>query len=321
MPSLKDLKNRIKSVKNTQKITKAMKMVAAAKLRRAKEQAEAARPYAEAMEQMVASLAASQRNEEMKNGGNEEKDNSSILQFLNSSHPLLSGNGKDQVHLVIVATASRGLCGGFNSSIVRAARRKIRERQAAGKTVKILCVGRKGYEQLALEFKNQIIGREDIKGKKLAYSDADAITTLLIEKFEAGEFDVAHIVYNKFKSAISQIVTWQQLIPLAVSSAQFAEKAIGSADRQLPTTNSPYDYEPSEEEILADLLPKNVGIQIYRALLENAASEQGARMSAMDNATRNAGDMIKKLNLKYNRTRQAAITKELIEIISGAEAV
>lgn len=291
MPSLKDLKNRIKSVKNTQKITKAMKMVAAAKLRRAKEAAEAARPYAEAMERMVGALASS-------------------VQEGTSAPPLLAGNGKNQVHLVIVATASRGLCGGFNSSIVRAARRKIRELQSQGKTVKIFCVGRKGYEQLALEFKNQIIGREEIKGKKLSFADADTIATLVTEKFEAGEFDVAHLVYNKFKSVISQIVTWQQLVPLAIEAPQTKTSA-----------TVPYEYEPEEEAILANLLPKNLGIQIYKALLENAASEQGARMSAMDNATRNAGDMIKKLNLKYNRTRQAAITKELIEIISGAEAV
>lgn len=312
MPSLKDLKNRIKSVKNTQKITKAMKMVAAAKLRRAKEQAEAARPYAEAMEQMLSSLAASALQSakpphELEGGGGTELPGG---EHGSNLPKLLSGTGKNQTHLVIVATASRGLCGGFNSSIVRASRRKIRELQTSGKTVKILCVGRKGYEQLALEFKNQIIGREEIKNKKVGYSDADAIAKIVIEKFEAGEFDVAHIVYNKFKSAISQIVTWQQLVPLAFDpKEQSAQMA------------APYEYEPSEDEILIDLLPKNVGIQVYKALLENAASEQGARMSAMDNATRNAGDMIKRLNLKYNRTRQAAITKELIEIISGAEAV
>jgi F-type H+-transporting ATPase subunit gamma len=303
MPSLKDLKNRIKSVKNTQKITKAMKMVAAAKLRRAKEQAEAARPYAEAMERIVSAIAAS-----MPQGM--------------QGPPLLSGTGKDNVHLVVVATASRGLCGGFNSSIVRAARRKIRELQAAGKTVKILCVGRKGYEQLQLEYKNQIIGREEIKGKKLSFADADAIAKLVTEKFESGEFDVAHLVYNRFKSVISQIVTWQQLIPLSgewrVTSDEKEKTSLATHHSPLAT---PYEYEPDEETILAELLPRNLGIQIYKALLENAASEQGARMSAMDNATRNAGDMIKRLNLKYNRTRQAAITKELIEIISGAEAV
>jgi F-type H+-transporting ATPase subunit gamma len=311
MPSLKDLKNRIKSVKNTQKITKAMKMVAAAKLRRAKEAAEAARPYSEAMEAMLANLAASALQSarpphDLEGGGGTELPGGEHGVNLPK---LLSGSGKNKTHLVIVATASRGLCGGFNSSIVRAARRKIRELQAAGKTVKILCVGRKGYEQLALEYKGQIIGREEIKGKKLSFADADAVATLVTEKFEAGEFDVAHIVYNKFKSVISQIVTWQQLVPLAFEAPK------------TDATTAPYEYEPDEETILAELLPKNLGIQIYKALLENAASEQGARMSAMDNATRNAGDMIKRLNLKYNRTRQAAITKELIEIISGAEAV
>ncbi len=287
MPSLKDLKNRIKSVKSTQKITKAMKMVAAAKLRRAKEQAENARPYSEALAHMLSSLAA---------GVPEGKGMS----------PLFSGTGKNDTHLVIVATADRGLCGAFNSSIVRAARKKIRELQGQGKTVKIFCVGRKGFEQLQMEFKNLIVGKQELKVKKLSYSDAENVAHAVVEKFDAGEFDVVTIVYNTFKSAISQIVTWQQLIPLEISASQAA---------------TPYDYEPSEEAILADLLPRNLGVQIYKALLENAASEQGARMSAMDNATRNAGEMIKKLNLKYNRTRQATITKELIEIISGAEAV
>jgi F-type H+-transporting ATPase subunit gamma len=318
MPSLKDLKNRIKSVKSTQKITKAMKMVAAAKLRRAKEAAEAARPYSVAMERLLVSLAASQRNEEMKNWGTEEKGDSSIPQFLNSSHPLLSGTGKNNTHLVIVATGDRGLCGGFNSSIVRAARRKIRELQVQGKTVKLMCVGRKGAEQLQLEFSKLIVHKSELAKKKIGYGDAQAISTLVAEKFAAGEFDVAHIVYNTFKSAISQVVTWQQLIPLLVAS----DSSLGNASGERRATNDiPYDYEPEEGEILADLLPRNLGVQIYRALLENAASEQGARMSAMDNATRNAGEMIKKLNLKYNRTRQASITKELIEIISGAEAV
>ncbi len=291
MPSLKDLKVRIKSVKSTQKITKAMKMVAAAKLRRAKDAAEAARPYAEAMERMVASLAASAAS-----SGNAPK--------------LLAGTGKDDVHLVIVATSDRGLCGAFNSSIVRAARRKIRELQASGKTVKILCVGRKGYEQLQLEFGKLIEDKITIKSRRVGYADAEEISSLVLEKFEAGEFDVAHIVYNRFKSAIAQTVTWQQLVPLALDANQANNVAA-----------APYDYEPEESEILVELLPRNMGVQVFRALLENAASEQGARMTAMDNATRNAGDMIKKLNLKYNRTRQAAITKELIEIISGAEAV
>ena len=290
MPSLKDLKVRIKSVKSTQKITKAMKMVAAAKLRRAKDAAEAARPYAEAMERMVSSLAISAAT-----SGNAPR--------------LMAGTGKDDVHLVIVATSDRGLCGAFNSSIVRATRRKVRELMVAGKTVKILCVGRKGYEQLQLEFGKQIIDRMSIKSRRVGYADAEEISSLIMEKFEAGEFDVAHIVYNHFKSAIAQTVTWQQLIPLNVVANETAVAA------------TPYEYEPEEGEILVDLLPRNMGVQVFRALLENAASEQGARMTAMDNATRNAGDMIKKLNLKYNRTRQAAITKELIEIISGAEAV
>jgi F-type H+-transporting ATPase subunit gamma len=300
MPSLKDLKVRIKSVRSTQKITKAMKMVAAAKLRRAKEAAEAARPYTEAMERLVTSLAAS-------------------LPPGSDASPLLTGTGKDDTHLVIVATSDRGLCGGFNSTIVRAARRKIRELQGAGKKVKLLCVGRKGFEQLQLEFGKLVIGRPDIKSKKLAYSDAEGVAKLVIEKFQAGEFDVAHIVYNKFKSAISQTVTWQQLIPLDLTSHKLA--LVGGTDVKNAIPPTPYECEPDEKEILAELLPKNLSVQIYRALLENAASEQGARMTAMDNATRNAGDMIKRLNLKYNRTRQAAITKELIEIISGAEAV
>lgn len=297
MPSLKDLKNRIKSVKSTQKITKAMKMVAAAKLRRAREQAEAARPYAVALEKMVRSLASS-----VPEGAEGPK--------------LLSGTGRNQTQLLIIATSDRGLCGGFNSTLVRASRRHIRNLQAEGKTVKLLFVGRKGYEQLHAEFASLIVGKLDVLKKKMTYADAEIVVEDVLSRFDAGEFDVATIVYNKFKSAISQEVTWQQLVPLAVSS----EKS-DSANRQSPTANASYDYEPEEHEILADLLPKNLGVQIYRALLENSASEQGARMTAMDNATRNAGEMIKKLNLKYNRTRQASITKELIEIISGAEAV
>lgn len=292
MPSLKDLKNRIKSVKSTQKITKAMKMVAAAKLRRAREQAEASRPYAEAMERVLSAVASNQKQ--------------------TAASPLLVGTGSDSTHLIVVATSDRGLCGGFNSSIVRAVRRKVRELQAAGKTVKLLFIGRKGYEQLNYEFKSLIVGKSELPKKKIGFSDADTVAQDLIKRLEAGEFDVAHIVYNKFKSAISQVVTFQQIIPLDVKNTQHSA---------LSTHNSSYEYEPSEAEILADLLPKNLGVQVYNAMLENAASEQGARMTAMDNATRNAGEMIKKLSLKYNRTRQAAITKELIEIISGAEAV
>jgi len=290
MPSLKDLKNRVKSVKSTQKITKAMKMVAAAKLRRAREQAEASRPYAEAMEAMLAALASS-----INEGA--------------QAPALLSGSGKSDVQLLVVATSDRGLCGAFNGSIVRAVRRRVRELQMHGVTVKLLCIGRKGYEQLSGEFGAFIIGRQELPKKRISYTDADALAKQLIERFELGEFDQAHIVYNQFRSAISQIVTFQQLIPLAIDTNAAAAPDVT------------YEYEPDEEEILADLLPKNLGVQLYKALLENAASEQGARMTAMDNATRNAGDMIKKLNLKYNRTRQAAITKELIEIISGAEAV
>lgn len=271
-------------------------MVAAAKLRRAKEAAENARPYAEAMERTVTSLAAATT------AGN--------------GPALLAGNGKEQVHLVVVATSDRGLCGGFNTSIVKATRVKVRELLAQSKTVKLLCVGRKGPDQLKAEFGSLIIKRKSFAGK-LSYADAEEISSFLTEQYEAGAFDVAHIVYNHFHSAISQKVTWRQLIPLAVGSEQVAD----SADRQLQTANTPYDYEPEQEEILATLLPRNIGVQVFKALLENAASEQGARMSAMDNATRNAGDMIKRLQLKYNRTRQAAITKELIEIISGAEAV
>jgi len=300
MPSLKDLKNRIKSVKSTQKITKAMKMVAAAKLRRAKEAAEAARPYAQALEAMLANLA-------------------SGAQRTGDGRSLLAGTGKDDVRLVIVATSDRGLCGAFNSSIVRATRKRVRELLAAGKTVKLYCVGRKGAEQLHIEFGRLMVAKKTEVGKRrLAYTDAETIALDVIQRFEAGEFDVAEVVYNRFKSAIAQVVTWQRLVPLPVASSPLPENT-GNAQRA--TGNVPYEYEPDEEAVLADLLPHNIGVQLYKALLENAASEQGARMSAMDNATRNAGEMIKKLTLKYNRSRQAAITKELIEIISGAEAV
>lgn len=293
MASLKTLRVRIKSVKSTQKITKAMKMVAAAKLRRAQEQAQAARPYAERMETLVRSLATSV-------AGND------------NAPKLLIGNGRSNVHLVIAATSDRGLCGAFNSSITRAVRKRLREIHAAGGTPKLYCVGKKAYEHLNSEFGPIIVARKtDIGRRKLAYSDADAVAQDVMQRFEAGEFDSCTIVYNRFKSAISQIVTFQQLIPLPL------EEKTGETKVQA----APYEYEPSEEQILTELLPRNVSVQVYRALLENAASEQGARMSAMDSATRNAGEMIKKLTLVYNRTRQAAITKELIEIISGAEAV
>jgi len=294
MPSLKDLKVRINSVKNTQKITSAMKMVAAAKLRRAQGQAEAARPYAERMERVLGSLAASVAG----------KDNAPAL---------LAGTGKDQVHLLVVMTADRGLCGAFNSSIVRLARRLARELKGQGKTVKILTVGRKGRDQLRREFASDIVGSiEDVGKPKLTYGAAEKIAARIRQMFDAGEFDACTLVYNKFKSVITQIVTAQQLIPFAPGNA-----ANENADAQMAL----YEYEPDEESILAELLPRNIGMQVYRALLENAASEEGARMSAMDNATRNAGDMINRLTITYNRSRQAYITKELIEIISGAEAL
>jgi F-type H+-transporting ATPase subunit gamma len=294
MPSIKTLRLRINSVKSTQKITSAMKMVAAAKLRRAQQQAEAARPYAERMSRMLGSLATSLA------GGD-------------GVSPLLVGNGKDQVHLIVVATSDRGLCGAFNSSIVRGARVLIRQLLAEGKTVKILCVGRKGRDQLRRDYNKLIVDTIDEVGKRrLAFSEAQAIAVRLVRMFEAGEFDVCTIVYNRFRSAMTQIVTRQQIIPFPPPEGEPA-----AAD----ASGAIYEFEPSEEEILADLLPLNMAVQVFRALLENAASEQGARMTAMDNATRNAGDMIKKLTINYNRTRQAYITKELIEIISGAEAV
>ena len=292
MPSLKDLKVRIASVKSTQKITSAMKMVAAAKLRRAQEQAEAARPYAERMERMLGSLAGSMAG----------RDGAPVL---------LAGNGRDQVHLVVVMTSDRGLCGGFNSSIVRAARRKIHELREQGKEVKIFCVGRKGYEQLRRTFDKQIIENVELRSvRQLGFVNAEGIAKKVIARFEAGEFDVCTLFYSRFKSVISQVPTAQQVIPLVVEAP---------ATNAGPKTS--YEYEPEEDEILTRLLPRNLAVQIFRALLENNASFYGAQMSAMDNATRNAGDMIRKQTLIYNRTRQAMITKELIEIISGAEAI
>ena len=286
MPSLKDLKNRIGSVKNTRKITKAMQMVAAAKLRRAQEAAEAARPYAERMGAVIASLAAGQGD-----GGPR----------------LLAGNGRDQIHLLVVMTSERGLCGGFNSSIVKLARARANELAARGKTVKILTVGKKGREQLKRDWGNAFVGHVDLSEvKRVGYANAQGIAREVMAAFEAGEADVVTIFYNRFQSVISQIPTAQQVIPAKFETAG---------------ATALYDYEPSEEAILADLLPRGVATQIFTALLENGASEQGARMSAMDNATRNAGDMINRLTIQYNRSRQAAITKELIEIISGAEAL
>ena len=291
MPSLKTFRLRIRSVQSTQKITKAMKMVAAAKLRRAQEAAQAGRPYAQAMDRMLASLASGMLGKA-------------------GAPKLLAGTGSDNVHLLIVATADRGLCGGFNSSIVREARRAIRSLQADGKTVKILTVGRKGRDQLRRDYGSLIVDQISDLGKpRLGFADARRVADRVLEMFEAGEFDVATIIYNRFRSAISQILTRQQIIPPAVPEAE-----TGGASNQ-------YEFEPDEETILNELLPRNLAVQIYRALLENAASEQGARMTAMDNASRNAGDMIKKLTLQMNRSRQATITKELIEIISGAEAV
>jgi F-type H+-transporting ATPase subunit gamma len=289
MPSLKDLRNRIASVKATQKITKAMQMVAAAKLKRAQNAAEAARPYAEKMEAVLANLAGS---------------------VSGSDAPLLlTGTGKDDVQLLIVATAERGLCGAFNTSIVRLARERALALQAQGKTVKFFCVGRKGYDLIRRQFEKQIIGFIEFRAiKQLSYAQAEEVGEKVLKLFEDGQFDVATLFFSKFKSVISQIPTAQQVIPAQVSGDAAAAR-------------TPYEFEPGEGEILIDLLPRNVTIQIFKAILENAASEQGARMSSMDSATRNAGEMIKKQTLKYNRARQAMITKELIEIISGAEAL
>ncbi len=298
MPSLKDLRVRIASVKSTQKITSAMKMVAAAKLRRAQEAAEASRPYAERMERMLGSLAA----------GAAGRD---------GAPKMLAGTGQDQVHLLVVGTADRGLCGGFNSNIVREVRRRIASLRENGKTFKILCVGRKGRDLLRREYGDAIIDTiEDVARPRLSFAGAEPIAKRIERMFEAGEFDVCTIYYARFKSAISQIVSSQQLIPFAPAAEDGSERVEGGA-----AALAVYEYEPTEEEILADLLPRNLAVQIYKALLENNASEHGARMTAMDSATRNAGEMIDKLTLTYNRTRQAVITKELIEIISGAEAL
>mgnify|MGYP000639456256 CR=1 FL=1 len=302
MANLKDLKVRINSVKSTRKITSAMKMVAAAKLRRAQEQAEASRPYAQRMERMLGSLAAAAAGQA-------------------GAPKLLAGSGKDDTHLVVVATADRGLCGGFNSSIVREARRLIRKLVSDGKTVKILCVGRKGRDQLRRDYGSMIVGTiEDVAKPQLTFDKAAAIGERIVAMFQAGEFDVCTLIYAEFRSAISQIVTPQQLIPFAPPKAKKKD-----GEEQAPVDNglngAVYEYEPGEEEILTALLPTNISVQVFKALLENAASEHGARMTAMDNATRNAGDMINRLTLVYNRTRQAAITGELIEIISAKEAM
>jgi F-type H+-transporting ATPase subunit gamma len=291
MPSLKDLRTRIASVKATQKITKAMQMVAAAKLRKAQMAAEAARPYAEKMESVLTNLGAGVD--------------------ASSAPRLLAGTGADKVHLLVVCTAERGLCGAFNSSIARLAREHANRLLAEGKTVKILCVGKKGNDSLRRTLERNIIDLIEFRSvKQMSFVQADEVGSRVLKMFEAGEFDVATLFFSRFKSVISQIPTAQQLIPAEIPAKSAARGA-----------QAVYDYEPEEAEILASLLPRNIAVQIFKALLENAASEQGARMSAMDNATRNAGDMIKKQTQKYNRTRQAMITKELIEIISGAEAL
>lgn len=292
MPSLKDLKNRIASVKATQKITKAMKMVAAAKLRRAQEAAEAARPYSERMGVVLANIAQAVGSD-------------------GSAPRLMTGTGKDDVHLLVVCTAERGLCGGFNSQIARFARDHARALLAKGKTVKIYCVGKKGFDSLRREFAPLIVERTELRDvKRVGFENADAIGRKVIAMFDKGEFDVCTLFYSEFKSVISQIPTAQQLIP--ASAGDSAASAEGS---------SIYEYEPDAGTILTDLIPRNISVQIFRALLENVAGEMGAKMSAMDNATRNAGDMINKLTLSYNRQRQAKITTELIEIIAGAEAL
>ena len=292
MASLKDLRNRIASVKATQKITKAMQMVAAAKLRRAQLAAEQARPFSLRMAQVLGNLA-------------------SGVGTGDSAPRLLAGTGADKVHLLLVCTAERGLCGSFNSSIARLARDKANALKAQGKIVKIICVGKKGYDILKRQFEKDIIELIYLRSvRHMAFANADSIARNVLDRFDAGEFDVCTVFFSQFKSVISQIPTAQMLIPAEIPAAA----SVGASA-------TPYDYEPGEGEILATLLPRNVSIQIFKALLENAASEQGSRMSSMDSATRNAGDMIKKQTLKYNRTRQAMITKELIEIISGAEAL
>jgi F-type H+-transporting ATPase subunit gamma len=298
MPSLKDLRTRIGSVKQTQKITSAMKLVAASKLKRAQEQAEAARPFAQRMALMLANLAAS-------------------VADLEGTPPLLAGTGRDQVHLVVVATADRGLCGGFNSSIARGARARIRELREQGKQVKVLCVGRKGRDMLRRELGELIVGTiEGVGRKRLEYTEAVQIALRINTMYEAGEFDVCTIAFNRFKSAITQILTLQQLVPVQPAAVEGAARASDPNE-----VHAVYEFEPDEAAILKELLPRNLAVQIYGALVENAASEQGARMTAMDNATRNAGEMIDRLTLFYNRTRQAQITRELIEIVSGAEAL
>ena len=292
MPSLKDMRVRIAATKATQKITKAMQMVAASKLRRAQQAAEAARPFAERMDAVLGNIAAS-------------------VAGLDSAPALLRGTGADNVHLLVVCTAERGLCGAFNSSIVRLARDHANRLAGEGKTVKFLCVGRKGFEQLRRIFEKQIIETIELRGvRNIGFAQAQMVADKITALFNEGAFDICTLFFSRFKSVISQIPTAQQIIPPVFEAGAAAEGASAS-----------YEYEPEEVDILAELLPRNIAVQVFRALLENAASEQGARMSAMDNATRNAGEMIRKQTITYNRTRQAMITKELIEIISGAEAL
>ena len=293
MPSLKDLRNRISSVKATQKITKAMQMVAAAKLRRAQMAAEAARPYATRMEEVLANLASGISGD--------------------GAPRLLGGTGADKVQLLVVCTAERGLCGAFNSSIARLARDRANALLAEGKTVKILCVGKKGFDQLKRNFEKYIVDLIEFRTvKQMSFNEAETVAKRVLGMFDAGEFDVATVFYSRFRSVIAQIPTAQQLIPADISAAE---------DKPASSSNAVTEYEPEESVILERLLPRNITVQIFRALLENAASEMGAKMSAMDSATRNAGEMVKKYTQQYNRSRQAMITKELIEIISGAEAL
>ena len=303
MANLKDLRVRITSVKSTQRITSAMMMVAAAKLRRAQEQAIAARPYAERMERMLGSVAES-------------------INDISSAPPLLAGTGKSDVQLIVVMTTDRGLCGGFNTNIARWTRRQVRTIVSEGKEVKLLIVGRKGLGLLRSEFSDKIIDTiEDTAKPAPGFDVAASIASRITTMYENNEFDICTIVYNRFESALSQIVTPQQLIPFAPTSSESLQSSENDASIKNVGMNVAYDYEPEENAILTDLLPRNMSIQVYRAMLESFASEQGARMAAMDNATRNAGDLIDQLTINYNRTRQAFITKELIEIISGAEAL
>ena len=291
MPSLKDLRNRITSVKSTQKITKAMKMVAAAKLKRAQDSAEKGRPYSEKMNNIILNLSE----------GISDKEN---------APKLLSGTGKDQIHLCVVMTSDRGLCGGFNSNIIKKAKSYFSRLSSEGKELKIITVGSKGNDQLKRVFGDKIIENISFKNSKNAnFFDAEKVSKIIIEKFQKEEFDICTIFFNQFKNVITQIPQAQQIIPLKTDID----------DKEKLKDN--YEFEPDEDEILTNLLPKNISTQIFKAMLENSASEQGARMSAMDNATRNAGEMVDKLTIEYNRSRQAAITKELIEIISGAESL